>query len=77
LSGVFVRFHYARFIYEYASLYLKVELRKLSRNDQSRTEIWKQIVRMEDWLVAQRFDFVNYIRTMLSRGSAVDGNIDS
>mgnify|MGYP002811062088 CR=1 FL=1 len=57
------------FIYEYASLALKVELRKLSRNDQSETEKVKQIVRMKDWLVARRFDFVrNYIRTMLGRG---------
>jgi hypothetical protein len=57
------------FIYEYASLALKVELRKLSRNDQSETKKLKQIVRMEDWLVARRFDFVrNYIRTMLGQG---------
>jgi hypothetical protein len=57
------------FIYEYASLALKVELRKLSRNDQSETGKLKEIVRMKDWLVARRFDFVrNYIRTMLGRG---------
>jgi hypothetical protein len=57
------------FIYEYASPVLKVELRKLSRDDQSETERLNQIVRMEDWLVSQRFDFVrNYIRNMLVRG---------
>jgi dephospho-CoA kinase len=57
------------FVYEYASLALKVELRKLSRNDQSEREKLKQIVRMKDWLVARRFDFVrDYIRTMLGRG---------
>jgi hypothetical protein len=57
------------FIYEYASPALKVELRKLSRDDQSETEKLKQIVRMEDWLVSQRFDFVRKgIRKMLVRG---------
>jgi hypothetical protein len=57
------------FIYEYASLALKVELRKLSRDDESEAEKVKQIVRMKDWLVARRFDFVrNYIRSMLGRG---------
>ena len=57
------------FIYEYASPALKVELRKLSRNDQSETEKLKQIVRMEDWLIARRFDFVrNYLRTILGQG---------
>jgi hypothetical protein len=57
------------FIYEYASPPLKVELRKLSRDDQSETEKPKQIVRMEDWLVSQRFDFVRKgIRKMLVRG---------
>jgi hypothetical protein len=57
------------FIYEYASLALKLELRKLSRNDQSETEKLKQIVRMDEWLVSRRFDFVrNYIRKKLRRG---------
>jgi hypothetical protein len=57
------------FIYEYASLALKVELRKLSRDDESETEKLKEIVRMEDWLVARRFDFVrDYIRTVLGQG---------
>jgi hypothetical protein len=57
------------FIYEYASPALKVELRKLSRDDMSETEKLKHIVRMHDWLVSQRFDFVrNYIRKMLGRG---------
>jgi hypothetical protein len=57
------------FIYEYASPALKVELRKLSRDDQSATEKLKQIVRMEDWLVSQRFCFVRKgIRKMLVRG---------
>jgi hypothetical protein len=45
------------FIYEYASPALKMELRKLSRDDQSETEKLKQIVRMEDWLVSRHFDF--------------------
>jgi hypothetical protein len=57
------------FIYEYASPALKVELRKLSRDDQSETEKVKQIVRMDEWLVSRRFDFVrNYLRNMLRRG---------
>jgi hypothetical protein len=57
------------FIHEYASPALKVELRKLSRHDQSETEKLKQIVRMEDWMVSGRFDFVrNHIRMMLGRG---------
>jgi hypothetical protein len=57
------------FIYEYASSALKVELRKLSRDDQSETEKLKQVVRMEDWLVSQRLDFVRKdIRMMLRRG---------
>jgi hypothetical protein len=57
------------FIYEYASPALKVELRKLSPDDQSETEKLKQTVRMEDWLVSQRFDFVRKaIRMMLGRG---------
>jgi hypothetical protein len=46
------------FIYEYASPALKVELRKLSRDDQSETEKLKQIVRMDDWRVSRRFDVV-------------------
>jgi hypothetical protein len=46
------------FIYEYASPALKVELRKLSRDAQSETDKVKQIVRMEDWLISRRFDFV-------------------
>jgi hypothetical protein len=45
------------FIYEYASPTLKVELRKLSRDDQSEVERLKQIVRMEDWRVSRHFDF--------------------
>jgi hypothetical protein len=45
------------FIYEYASPALKVELRKLSRDDQSETEKLKQVVRMEDRLVSRHFDF--------------------
>jgi hypothetical protein len=57
------------FIYEYASPALKVELLEHSRGDQSETEILKQIVRMEDWLVSRRFDFVRKdIRMMLRRG---------
>jgi hypothetical protein len=57
------------FIYEYASPALKVELRKLSRDDQSETEKLQQIVGMDDWLVSQRFDFVRKgIRKMLVRG---------
>jgi hypothetical protein len=57
------------FIYEYASPALKVELRKLSRDDQSEKDKVKQIVRMDDWLVSRRFDFArNYIRKMLGRG---------
>jgi hypothetical protein len=57
------------FIYEYASPALKVELRKLSRDDQGETDKLKQIVRMSDWLVSQRFDFVrDYIRKVLCRG---------
>jgi hypothetical protein len=46
------------FIYEYASPALKVELRKLSRDDQSEKRKLKQIVRMKDGLVSRRFDFV-------------------
>jgi hypothetical protein len=45
------------FIYEYASPALKVELRKLTRDDQSETEKLKQVVRMEDRLVSRHFDF--------------------
>jgi hypothetical protein len=57
------------FIYEYASLALKVELRKLSRDDQSEAEKLKQIVRMEEWLVSRRFDFVRKsIRLIFGRG---------
>jgi hypothetical protein len=57
------------FIYEYASPALKVELRKLSQDDQSETEKLKQIVRMDDWLVSRRFDFVRKgIRMTLRRG---------
>jgi hypothetical protein len=57
------------FIYEYASPALKVELRKLSWDDQSEMEKLKQIVRMDDRLVSRRFDFVrNYIRKVLGRG---------
>jgi hypothetical protein len=57
------------FIYEYASPALKVELRKLSRDDQSETEKVKEIVRVDEWLVFRRFDFVRkYIRNMLRRG---------
>jgi hypothetical protein len=57
------------FIYEYASPALKVELRKLSRDDQSEAEKQKQIVRMKDWLVSRRFDFVRKdIRKKLVRG---------
>jgi hypothetical protein len=57
------------FIYEYASPALKLELRKLSRDDHNETEKLKQIVRLEDWMVSRRFDFVrNYIRMMIGRG---------
>jgi hypothetical protein len=37
---------------------LKVELHKLSRDDQNETDKLKQIVRMDDWLVSRRFNFV-------------------
>jgi hypothetical protein len=47
-----------QFIYEYASPALKVELRKLSRDEQSEAEKLKQIVRMDDWRVSGRFAFV-------------------
>ncbi len=40
------------FLYEYTSPTLKVELRKLSRDDQSETGKLKQIVRMEDCRVS-------------------------
>jgi hypothetical protein len=57
------------FIYEYASAALKVELRKLSRDDHSETEKLKQIVRIDDWLISRRLDFVRKdIRRMLGRG---------
>jgi hypothetical protein len=57
------------FIYEYASPALKVELRKLSRGDESEADKLKQLVRMEEWLVSRRFDFVRKaIRMMLGRG---------
>jgi hypothetical protein len=57
------------FIYEYASPALKVELRKLSQDDQSETEKLNQMVRMDDWLVSRRFNFLrNNIRKMLVRG---------
>jgi hypothetical protein len=57
------------FIYEYASPALTVELRKLSRDDKSEVEKLKQLVRMEEWLVSRRFDFVRTsIRMMLGRG---------
>jgi hypothetical protein len=57
------------FIYEYASPALKVELCKLSRDDQSEIDRLKQVVRMHDWLVSRHFDFVrNGIRKMLRRG---------
>jgi hypothetical protein len=46
------------FIYEYASPALKVEQRQLSQDDESETEKLKQIVRLDDWLVSRRFDFV-------------------
>jgi hypothetical protein len=46
------------FIYEYASAALKVEVRKLSRDVQSETEKLKHIVRIDDWLVSRRLDFV-------------------
>jgi hypothetical protein len=45
------------FIYEHASPTLKVELRKLSRDDQSEMGKLKQIVRMDDWRVSRHFDF--------------------
>jgi hypothetical protein len=57
------------FIYEYASPALKVELLKLSQVDQNEAEKVKQIVRMHDFLVSQRFGFVrNYIRTIFRQG---------
>ncbi len=57
------------FIYEYASPTLKVELRKLSRDDQSEADKLKLIVRMHDCLVSRRFDFVrNYVRKVLGQG---------
>jgi dephospho-CoA kinase len=56
-------------IHEYASPALKLELRKLSREDQSEAEKLKQIVRMNEWLISRRFDFVRKdIRMMLGRG---------
>jgi hypothetical protein len=45
------------FIYEYASPTLKVELRKLSRDDQSETQKLNQIVRMDNSRVSRHFDF--------------------
>jgi hypothetical protein len=45
------------YIYENAPRLLKVELRKLSRDDQSETGILKHIVRMDDWRVSRHFDF--------------------
>jgi hypothetical protein len=45
------------FIYEYASPTLKVEVRKISRDDQSEMGKLRQIVRMEDWRVSRHFDF--------------------
>jgi hypothetical protein len=40
-----------------------VDIRKLTRDDQSETERLKQIVHMDDWMVSRRFDFIrNYIR---------------
>jgi hypothetical protein len=45
------------FIYEYASPALKVELRKLSGDNQSETGMLNQIVRMDDWRVSRHFDF--------------------
>jgi hypothetical protein len=57
------------FIYEYATSALKVELRKLSRDDESETNKLKEIVRIDDWLVSRRLDFVRKdIRTTLRRG---------
>ena len=44
------------YIYEYASPALKVELRKLSSDDQSETGMLKHIVRIDDWRVARHFD---------------------
>jgi hypothetical protein len=35
----------------------EVELRKLSRDDQSETGQLKQIVRTDDWRVSRHFDF--------------------
>jgi hypothetical protein len=52
------------FIYEYASPALKVELRKFSRDDQSETEKLTQIVRMEDRLVSQHFNFTRKVIRM-------------
>jgi hypothetical protein len=45
------------FIYESASPALKVELRKLSGDNQSETGMLNQIVRMDDWRVSRHFDF--------------------
>jgi hypothetical protein len=57
------------FIYEYATSALKAELRKLSRADHSETGKLKEIVRIDDWLVSRRLDFVREdIRMMLRRG---------
>jgi hypothetical protein len=57
------------FIYEYASPTLRLELRKLSREDHSEAEKLKHIVRLDEWLVSRRFDFVRKnIRMILGRG---------
>jgi uncharacterized protein YerC len=45
------------YIYESASPVLKVELRKISRDDQSEMGKLKQIVRMDNWRVSRHFDF--------------------
>jgi len=56
------------FIYEYASVALKAEIRKLSEDDSESGKV-KQIVRMDDWLVARRFAFVRAeARLLLGRG---------
>jgi hypothetical protein len=56
----------------YASPALKVEVHKLSQDDQSETEKLKQTVRLDERLVSRLFDFVRkYIRKKSAGGSAV------
>jgi hypothetical protein len=60
---------FPEFQFDFALPALKVELRELSRDDQqSESEMLKQIVFMDDWRVCRRFDFIRHIRMMLDRG---------